>query len=405
MGLLGGEVTSVKFFTGKFGSKIDENGLLSESIFGPIHNFRCKCGKLSLESCDGGKICDRCGVMCATSEMRLKTFGKITLVFPIIKPTRRKYFSKIIGKDHKYLLDPKKSDALSITSRYLSITNTDDLKIISNNIPIPNHFIVPIKITGIYSFILALKYAANILNSYNAQQLFNNKYIINEVKVLPPDIRPVVKDPKKPNEFKYSEINKHYISLINQNNLNATTKEILKVKEEDWFAKLKYNAQHNIIDDELMDPIIPEYDRATSRYQYYVDLIYETVFKNISGKTGFIRSSILGKTIEFSARSVIVIDPSLEPYKIKVSRKILYKLWFPYFLYYLAKYKNIDYTTLFDNYTQFENYNDHKKLFGEFLEWFCSPDNETKVNECKESPTVKILIKKRQKEQDENDDI
>ncbi|MDD4081835.1 MAG: hypothetical protein PHD05_00475 [Sphaerochaetaceae bacterium] len=407
MGILGGEVTSVKFFTGKFGSKIDENGLLSESIFGPIHNFRCKCGKLSLESCDGGKICDRCGVMCGSSDMRLKTFGKITLIFPVIKPTRRKQFGKIIGKDHKYLLDPKKSDATSATVRYLSITPDDVLKIVSNYTTNPSsyQYIIPIRITGIYSFILALKYAAFELNSYNAQQLFDNKYIINEVKVLPPDIRPVVKDPKNPSEFKYSEINKHYISLINQNNLNAQSKEILKVKEEDWFSKLNYNLQNKIIDDELMDTIIIEYDRAASRYQYYVDLIYETVFANISGKTGFIRSSILGKTIEFSARSVIVIDPSLEAYKIKVSRKILYKLWFPYFLYYLAKYKNIDYTTLFDNYTQFENYDDHKQIFGEFLEWFCSPENEKEVNECKESPTIKILIKKRHEEQDENEDI
>jgi len=89
----------------------------------------------------------------------------------------------------------------------------------------------------------------------------------------------------------------------------------------------------------LVDVAIPEYDAATARYQYYVDKIYESVFEGISGKTGLIRSSILGRTIEFSARSVIVIDPSLEAYKIKVSRKILYKLWFPYFLNYLSKFK------------------------------------------------------------------
>ena len=92
MNKLGGEVSSIKFFTGKFGNKIDEDGLLSESIFGPIHDFRCKCGKLSLESCDSGKVCDRCNVICASSDLRIKTVGKITLVFPVIKPTKRKLF-------------------------------------------------------------------------------------------------------------------------------------------------------------------------------------------------------------------------------------------------------------------------------------------------------------------------
>jgi hypothetical protein len=155
-----------------------------------------------------------------------------------------------------------------------------------------------------------------------------------------------VKDPKKKGEYRYVEINKHYISLINQNNLNLSSVDVARSKEKDWFTKMRYNLENNI-EDELVEPIIPDYDRATARYQYYVDLIYESVYAGISGKTGFIRGSILGKTIEFSGRSVIIIDPSLEPYKVKVSRKILYKLWFPYFLYYLSKYKEENYSALF----------------------------------------------------------
>ena len=399
---LGGEMSSIKFFTGKY-SNIDENGLLSESIFGPIRDFRCKCGKLSIESCDGGKICDKCGVICGPSSLRLKTFGKISLVFPVIKSTKRKHFKKIIGSDHKHLLDPKKADALTLTSRYLVVSySADDLKIVDTNNPIPGYFTVPIKITGIYSFILSLRFVAEILDLEIAKQLFKNEYIIDVVKVLPPDVRPVVKDPKKKGEYRYVEVNKHYISLINQNNLNISSKDIARSKENDWFAKLKFNLE-NSIEDELIDPIIPEFDRATARYQYYVDLIYESVFSEISGKTGFIRGSILGKTIEFSARSVIVIDPSLEPYKIKVSRKILYKLWFPYFLNWLSKNKENDYAALFDNFTQFENYDEHKEIFGEFLKWFCSPAR-SKEESSEISETVKSLIVRRKIEQDIDED-
>lgn len=407
MNVLGGEVTSIKFFTGKYNS-IDENGLLSESIFGPIKDFHCKCGRLNLESCDAGKICDKCGVLCGQSNLRIKTFGKISLVFPVIKPTKRKYFKKIVGNNHKHLLDPRKADALAITSRYLIVSyNADEMKVVDTLIPIENYFTVPIRITGLYSFILSLKYVAEILDLDIAKQLFQDQYIIDVVQVLPPDIRPVVKDPKKKGEFRYVEINKHYISLINQNNLNISSKDIARSKESDWFKKMKYDLENNI-DDELVDPMIPEYDRASARYQYYVDLIYESVYSSISGKTGFIRSSILGKTIEFSARSVIVVDPSIEPYKIKVSRKILYKLWFPYFLYYLSKYKETDYSVLFDDFTQYEDYEIHKASFNEFLTWFCSDQSE-KQKEIEEdddiTEPVRSLIRRRKIEIEDREDI
>lgn len=409
--VLGGEVSSIKFFTGKYLS-IDENGLLSESIFGPVKDFKCKCGKLSLESCDGGKICDRCGVLCGPSDLRLKTFGKITLVFPVIKSTKRKHFKKIVGNAHKHLLDPRKADALAVTSRYLIVSHAaDELKVVDSITPSKGYFTVPIRITGLYSFILSLRYVAEILELPIAKQLFEDNYIIDVVKVLPPDIRPVVKDPKKKNEFRYVEINKHYISLINQNNLNLSSRDIARQKERDWFDKLRFNYDNNI-EDELVDSIIPEYDRATARYQYYVDLIYESVFMGISGKTGFIRGSILGKTIEFSGRSVIVIDPSLEPHKIKVSRKMLYKLWFPYFLNYLARYKESDYTVLFDNFTQYEDYDRYKDVFGEFLDWFCSSARADKSAEVilqkdedeSSTSTVSSLIRRRKIELEYEED-
>lgn len=403
---LGGEVTSTKFYTGKY-SLIDEQGLLSESIFGPTKDFKCKCGRLNTESLDGGKICDRCGVLCGSSDLRLRTFGKITLVFPVIKPTKKKYFKKIVGHQHKHLLDPKKADALAATSRYLSINypQADTLKIVNNMNNVSGWFIIPIRITGLYSFILSLKYVAEILGFDVAKELFEKKYIIDVVKVLPPDIRPVVRDPKNKSELRYVEINKHYISLINQNNQNKPIKDVARSKEHDWFERMRYNITNNV-EDELVDVTIPEYDAATARYQYYVDKIYESIYEGLIGKTGLIRGSILGKTIEFSARSVIVIDPSIEPYKIKVSRKILYKLWFPYFLYYLSKFKENNYANLFDNYTQYKDYEQNKEQFGEFLNWFCQNEETEDIIETEnETATVKSLIKRRKIEQELNEDI
>jgi len=72
---------------------------LSESIFGPIRDFQCKCGKLSIESVDGGKICDKCGVLCGPSELRLKPSVN-NVSFPVIKSTKKSNFKKIIGNQH-----------------------------------------------------------------------------------------------------------------------------------------------------------------------------------------------------------------------------------------------------------------------------------------------------------------
>lgn len=406
---LGGEVTGHKFFTGKYDNSINENGLLSESIFGPINDYRCKCGDLKTITFDEGRVCPKCGVICGPSDLRLRTFGKITLTFPVIKPTKIKIFKKIVGITHKHLLDPHKADALALTSRYLIVSfAADELKVVNTISPIQGYFTVPIRITGLYSFILSLRYVAEILDLDIAKELFEKEYIIDVIKVLPPDIRPVVKDPKQKGKFRYVEVNKHYNSLINQNNWNLSMKSIIKQREQDWFAKMRYNLD-NGVEDELVEFCIPEYDSTTARYQHYVNLVYESIFSSISGKTGFIRGSILGKTIEFSARSVIIIDPSLEPYKVKVSRKILYKLWFPYFLYFLSKYKTDDYTVLFDEYTQFENYEDYKEIFGEFLTWFCSDQvgkqKEIELNDDEATQPVKSLIKRRRIEQEFEDDL
>ena len=156
-------------------------------------------------------------------------------------------------------MDPKKSDALAITSRYLIVSfAADEMKIVDTIAPIASYFTVPIRITGLYSFILSLRYVAEILDLDIAKELFENEYIIDVVKVLPPDIRPVVKDPKQKGKFRYVEVNKHYNSLINQNSLNLSMKDIARQKEADWFAKMKYNLD-NDIDDELVEACIPEY--------------------------------------------------------------------------------------------------------------------------------------------------
>ena len=82
-------ITSSNIFYRK-SRKYDEEGLFSERIFGPVKDYKCKCGKLNSEILDGGKRCDKCKVLCDNSNKRLETFGYIDLPFMCIKPTKIK---------------------------------------------------------------------------------------------------------------------------------------------------------------------------------------------------------------------------------------------------------------------------------------------------------------------------
>ena len=142
--------------------------------------------------------------------------------------------------------------------------------------------------------------------------------------------------------------------------------------EDDWFSRMNiyFDGDFENKDEEIVEHAIMEYDQITSRYQYYINLIYENLMATISGKEGFIRHNLLGKTIEFSARSVICCDPSLEVYQIGVSKKILYKLWMLYFIHYLVYIEKLNTVWCYTNIIN-KDYSDNKELFNKFLKWFC----------------------------------
>lgn len=374
---LGGEVTSNKLFVGKL-MEIDEDGLLSQKIFGPIHNYRCACGKLNTKIINDGETCPKCKVICGPSELRLVTFGKITTILPFIKPNKLKYVRKLISPKFKYLLDPIRVDANVAMKHYLAYntTNPMEIKIIQDELkpPSSDFKVIPLRITGIYSLILALKYLVRYEQNDYLEILFNKNVITNVLKVLPPDVRPVLVDKNKPTKLLMHDINKDYVSMINLNRSNLSLKSNIEIDEMDFLSKIHVNLKNNL-NEEIIEHVILEYDVLASKIQYYAEKIYQDVYATISGKKGFIRSSVLSRTIEFSARSVIKVDPSLPCHTVKVPKKILYKLWHPYFLNYLIKIKQFDpFDFVYQN-VVIRDYDSVKELFNEFLDWFLTDGN------------------------------
>jgi len=375
MNYLGGEVTSPKLFIGK-NNTIDEEGLLSQKIFGPVNSYKCLCGKLTL-NIDRNKVCDICGVLCGPSSLRVTTFGTINTVFPIIKPNKMKYIEQLFGSKIKEIIDPINSDRNISLEKYIGLTyDGEELKIVDDIIH-TTFYILPLRITGIYSLILTLKYLVNnFLNDLpivkKIKKLFDDNIITNTLKVLPPEIRPVIIDQTKKNTIHKTETNKHYTSILQLNKSNQIFKSNIAVDEEHWLGLLDINfrLQNH---EQILEHGIIEFDIITSRYQYYTNLIYESIFDIISKKEGFIRSLILSKTIDFSARSVVRSDISVKPYQIRVSKKILFKLWKLHFIYFLCQVQDIDYDIVFEKYMTKEYY-EVKEKFNEFLNWFYDTD-------------------------------
>jgi DNA-directed RNA polymerase beta' subunit len=366
------EVTSPKPFEGK-SKLINEDGLLSERIFGPQQSYKCKCGKLNTRTYDRGKRCPKCNVLCDSNELRLTTFAKITLPFGAIKPTKKKQFYKIVGKSNANLLNPVLADHSVSIQRYLAIqADAKKLKIVNELKYEPNWYNVPFRITGIYTLMLVLKYLAFYLKLDIAKQYFDNRYIMRYIKVLPPEVRPIIPLSNQTNKLKITEVNKSYESLINLNRVNRPFINNLQTDEEHWLGLIHNSFKNRLFDDELVERSAMDYDIIAARYQYYVNMTYANVYGDICGKTGYIRSSILGKTIEFSARSVIKVDPSLPPYKVGVSKKILFKLWYPYYCHFMTTVKKKEFDNVYENYISKNIYD--KKSFDEFLDWFLKED-------------------------------
>ena len=369
---LGGFVTSNKDFIGSIKHrKENPNGLFSEQIFGPKNSHRCLCGELNGIVHDK-EICGKCGVSCEDNSIRSIQFGFIKTEFPFINPTKQKNIVKFLGKLSNNIINPKMLNVNLDVTRYLAYkTDHSSLKIVNELTPKDGYTVIPFRIIGIYSLYIALRFAAEYLKINRAIKFFDEKYITDIVKVLPPNLRMYSFDYEK-DKIITPPINKAYTSLLNSKIINLPILQYIKNDEIDWLEQLRISFEHGILDQEIFPTQLTEFDAKSSNYQIIVDQIYDFVYVSLSGKPGLIRTSILGKTIEFSGRTVITVDPSIPPYQIKVSKKMLKKLWMPYFLYYLIEIKKNEPSKCFEKYMlhELENTKETNDKFDEFLEWF-----------------------------------
>jgi len=369
---LGGYVTESKDMVGMVSAKRENPfGLFSQQIFGPVKEYECMCKKL-IGNGNSGNVCPDCGVICGSDDYRYTQFGKIETVFPFIKPSKKSQVKKYLGPLSNILMNPDRCEVNLDSKKYLAVKyDRSKMKIVETLDNIQDYLVIPFRVTGIYSLYLVVKFAGEYLGVQKAKELLDKKCITNELKVLPPNLRAYSFDSDK-NTTRTPIVNKLYVAVLNLNKNNIKMIDHIKQDEEDFLEKIKIHLKDKILDQDIVESTIFHYDTVSSGYQRNINSIYNYVYSLISGKTGLIRSLILGRIIEFSGRTVITVDPSLPPYQMKVSKDVLKTLWMPYFLHYLTHYKNLDYTECFQKYMiEDKKYDeDYNQLFEEFLDWF-----------------------------------
>ncbi len=302
------EVTTFEIIDKK---KFHPNGLFSEQLFGPIRNYTCQCKIYRGVSKSGGK-CNICNVDIVNSNVRRRRFGKIVLPFPIVNPMFFELLSFVGGKKVKEMISMLMKNDKSILYK----DDNGEFVITTDIESIPKEKIFFEKTEAIKEFITQitkeiLKDEENPELSYwNIIKENLNNILINEVIVLPPDLRPPSKTTVK-NVPVADPINRFYVQLL-------TNKKII----ENTLVEVQKNKKI--------------YYMYFKEIQKTVNQLYVFILEKLSKKEGLIRGNILGKRIDFSGRAVIVPSPTinidecvlpyvmiLELFKIQIAQKLV----------------------------------------------------------------------------------
>ena len=269
------EITNHKIFeAGKF-SKL---GLFSQQIFGPVKSQQCAC-KINFKGVENSGKCMECGVDITSSEERRKRYAKISLPFPILNPIF--YFMLTESKGNKL-----KFNNLLFGSDVWKFGEYDILRITEEDDDLSPKDVM-YGLDGVIKYIIGGLERGFIKSKLrNIIEKNMNNLLINNVIIIPPEFRPVGKRDSNGVTF-LDEINSIYSIIINKSNSikHATVK--LSIMDE-----LRRNAFKQI--------------------QMNAIKLYDYIFSKLSKKKGLIRSSILGKRVDFSGRAVITPEPTLK---------------------------------------------------------------------------------------------
>ncbi len=351
--------------------KPERDGLFCESIFGPVKDYECHCGKYKRIRYKG-ITCDRCKVEVTEKKVRRERMGHIKLVVPVAHIW---YFRSLPNKIGYLLgLPSKKLDAVVYYERYvvinpgaaaeldpekpvakLDLLTEEEYFDIVDRLPRenqmledghPEKFVAKMGAEALYDLLrdinlddlsYALRDQANaegsqqrktealkrlqVVESFRASRERNKPewMILQAVPVIPPELRPLV--PLDGGRFATSDLNDLYRRVIIRNN---RLKRLIEIKAPEVILRNEKRMLQEAVDS-LLDN-----SRKSSAVKTEANRPLKSLSDSLKGKQGRFRQNLLGKRVDYSARSVIVVGPELKMHECGIPKNMAAELYKPF---------------------------------------------------------------------------
>ena len=340
--------------------KPEEGGLFCERIFGPTKDYQCACGKAK-KSTDKGKVCEKCGVEITESKVRRERMGHIKLASPVVhtwflrnSPSplatlleiKTKELEKVVYLASYIVVDPGKTGLVykqTITedeyakyqekypNQFKALTGAEAIKALLKKIDLVEEEKIARRKIKTRSKqtrdknIKRLEIIEAFLKSDNKPEWM----VLDVLPVIPPALRPMVQ--LEGGRFATTDLNDLYRRILNRNN---------RLKNQ-----YKVHATHLIINNEkrmLQEAVDALIDNTKRGKKAAVDKAHKlkSLSDMLRGKQGRFRQNLLGKRVDYSGRSVIVVGPSLKMYQCGIPKEMALILFKPFVIRELMKEGN-----------------------------------------------------------------
>lgn len=351
--------------------KPERDGLFCERIFGPVKDWECHCGKYKRIRYKG-IICDRCGVEVTEKKVRRERMGHISLTVPVAHIW---YFRSLPNKIGYLLgLPTKKLDSIIYYERYvviqsgvkaadgieeLAFLTEEEYLDILDSLPKdnqylddsdPNKFIAKMGAEALQMLLTrinldelsySLRHKANnetsqqrktealkrlqVVESFRAANShMENRpewMLVRVVPVIPPELRPLV--PLDGGRFATSDLNDLYRRVIIRNN---RLKRLIEIKAPEVILRNEKRMLQEAVDS-LLDN-----SRKSNAVKTESNRALKSLSDSLKGKQGRFRQNLLGKRVDYSARSVIVVGPEMKLHECGLPKDMAAELYKPFII-------------------------------------------------------------------------
>src|SRR3954462_648334 len=342
--------------------KPERDGLFCAKIFGPVTDWECLCGKYKRMK-HRGVICDKCGVEVTQAKVRRERLGHITLATPVSHvwffkglPSRIGHLLDISLRDLERVLyfeayvvvDPgetelKQNSLLNEEGyrkareehqhRFKAQMGAEPIKELLKRVNIERLAVeLREKMRTEQSAQKKLKFAKRlkVVDSFRKSSNRPEWMILDVIPVIPPELRPLV--PLDGGRFATSDLNDLYRRVINRNN---RLKKLMELKAPDVIIRNEKRMLQEAVD-ALFDN-----GRRGRVLRGANNRPLKSLSDTLKGKQGRFRQNLLGKRVDYSGRSVIVVGPELKLHQCGLPKKMALELFKPFIYHRLEQTGNV----------------------------------------------------------------